>query len=113
MAGYADKQYRFAYSEQIPGHLISVQTRMSDGDDAFLEEEVRYTGVIDAATAGNSKRGCRRASNTQITRGPSLMKQFIITTLCAGLLAASQLHAERRPASHLGATAGALPARPR
>jgi len=54
MAGYAEKQYRFAYSEQIPGHLISVQTRMSDGDDAFLEEEVRYTGVVDPLTAGNT-----------------------------------------------------------
>ena len=52
MAGYADKQYRFTYSEQIPGHLISIQTRMSDGDGAFLEEEVRFAGVTDAVTAG-------------------------------------------------------------
>jgi hypothetical protein len=54
MAGYAEKQYRFAYSEQIPGHLISVQTRMSNGGDAFLEEEIRYTGVVETLTAGNT-----------------------------------------------------------
>jgi hypothetical protein len=54
LAGYADKQYRFAYSEQIPGHLISAQTRMSDGDNAFLEEEVRYTGVSNGLSDENT-----------------------------------------------------------
>ena len=57
LAGYAEKRYQFTYSEQIPGHLISVRTRMSAGDDAFLEEEVRYTGVIDTAVTEELEAG--------------------------------------------------------
>ncbi|MGB5736684.1 MAG: hypothetical protein WBM40_19825 [Thiohalocapsa sp.] len=53
-AGYAGKQYRFAYSEQIPGHLISIQTQMTDGNDAFLEEQLRYSGVTDTDTSADA-----------------------------------------------------------
>lgn len=46
--GYADKQYRFAYSDQVPGGLISVQTRMSGGNGEVLEEELRFSHIADA-----------------------------------------------------------------
>ncbi|MGB5833558.1 MAG: hypothetical protein WBG92_16405 [Thiohalocapsa sp.] len=45
--GYATKAYRFAYSDQVPGHLINIQTRMYDGQGAFLEETLRYKGIVD------------------------------------------------------------------
>ena len=37
--GYADKVYRFTYSEQVPGDLISIRTRVMSADGASLEEE--------------------------------------------------------------------------
>lgn len=40
--GYANKRYRFVYSDQISGGLVSVQTRMSIGTGNVLEEELRY-----------------------------------------------------------------------
>ena len=40
--GYAAKEYRFTYSDQVPGHLISIRTRMSSTDRGSLEEELRY-----------------------------------------------------------------------
>lgn len=40
--GYATKEYRFTYSEQVPGDLISIHTRMSGADGVSLEEELRY-----------------------------------------------------------------------
>lgn len=46
--GLAGKQYLFAYSEQIPGGLVSIRTRMSGDGGASVEEEVRFsrmTGV--------------------------------------------------------------------
>lgn len=43
--GYADKQYRFVYAEQIAGGLVSVQTRMSSESGAVLEEELHYIGT--------------------------------------------------------------------
>lgn len=53
-AGYANKEYRFAYSDQIPGHLISIETRMTDGDDAILREQLYFSGVTDGATTASA-----------------------------------------------------------
>jgi len=46
--GYADKQYRFAYSDQIPGGLVSIQTRMAGASGAILEEALSYSRIADA-----------------------------------------------------------------
>ncbi|MCB1791498.1 MAG: hypothetical protein KDJ24_14455 [Gammaproteobacteria bacterium] len=44
--GVAGKEYRFVYSEQIPGDLVSVRTRMSAADGTMLKEEgLRYGGI--------------------------------------------------------------------
>lgn len=42
LEGYAGKEYLFAYSEQVPGGLIRIRTRMSSDGGASLEEELRY-----------------------------------------------------------------------
>lgn len=46
--GYAGKQYLFAYSEQVPGGLLSIRTRMSGDGGASVEEEIRYSRMTDA-----------------------------------------------------------------
>ena len=43
LEGYADKRYRFSYSDQVPGDLVAVGTRMSGADGASLEEELRFS----------------------------------------------------------------------
>jgi len=46
--GYTGKEYLFAFSEQVPGGLLSIRTRMSSEDGGSLEEELRYSRMIDA-----------------------------------------------------------------
>lgn len=48
LEGYAEKQYLFAYSEQVPGGLISIRTRMSSDGGELLEEELRYKQMTGA-----------------------------------------------------------------
>lgn len=49
MEGYADKVYRFVYSDQVPGHLVSIFTRVPLEGGAALEEELRFNRMIDTA----------------------------------------------------------------
>lgn len=46
--GYAGKEYHFLYSEQVPGDLIDIRTRMSGKTGEALEEELRYRRMTDA-----------------------------------------------------------------
>lgn len=45
--GFASKEYLFTYSEQVPGDLIRVRTRMSGADGSTLEEELRFSRSTD------------------------------------------------------------------
>lgn len=40
--GYAGKEYQFIYSEQVPGDLVEIKTRVARQDGTSLEEELRY-----------------------------------------------------------------------
>lgn len=42
--GYAGKEYNFVYSDQIPGDLVRVRTRMSAADGTVLKEEILQYG---------------------------------------------------------------------
>jgi hypothetical protein len=46
--GYAGKEYLFVYSDQVPGDLFRIRTRMSGADGVALEEELRFKRSSDA-----------------------------------------------------------------
>ena len=46
--GYAGKEYLFVYSDQVPGDLIRIRTRMSSADGSAREEELRFRRASDA-----------------------------------------------------------------
>lgn len=48
LGGYAGKEYLFIYSDQIPGDLIRVRTRMSDPEGTMVEEELRFSRSTNA-----------------------------------------------------------------
>jgi hypothetical protein len=43
---YTDKDYLFVYSEQVPGDLVSIRTRMSGKNGEILEENLHYRDLI-------------------------------------------------------------------
>ncbi|MCB1786296.1 MAG: hypothetical protein H6953_03425 [Chromatiaceae bacterium] len=40
--GYADKEYVFGYSEQVPGDLLLIRTRMATAAGDMVEEELHF-----------------------------------------------------------------------
>lgn len=57
IAGYAGKQYQFVYSDQVPGDLVRITTRMSNPDGTSIEEELHFRQATDTRQTQDQRVG--------------------------------------------------------